>query len=132
MPEIARAPQQSLGDGARSGRRGGLENASAARDPERSEHIDKDLRSRRLAERDREALLVEPSQLDRSPRIVALSQGHVMLAPGDYAYVRGDVGHTVADLSRAAEYLDFTAQVGLRQGLTAEIEWLRERSGRAD
>ncbi len=51
-------------------------------------------------------LLVEPSQLDRSPRIVALSQGHVMLAPGDYAYVRGDVGHTTDfDVYRPARAL---------------------------
>jgi nucleoside-diphosphate-sugar epimerase len=44
---------------------------------------------------------------------------------------RGDVRHTVADLSRAAEYLQLTAQVGLRQGLTSEVAWLRARGGMA-
>lgn len=41
----------------------------------------------------------------------------------------GDIRHTVADLSRAAAYLQFKPRVGLRQGLTAEVAWLRARRG---
>ncbi len=37
-------------------------------------------------------LIVEPGQLAKSPRIVALPDGHVMLVPGERAYVRGDLG----------------------------------------
>jgi UDP-glucuronate 4-epimerase len=41
---------------------------------------------------------------------------------------RGDVRHTAADLSRAADLLGFRPQVDLRQGLAAEVEWLRTRT----
>ncbi len=51
-------------------------------------------------------LLVEPSVLDQSPRIVALSPGHVMLAPHELAYVRGPVGKTTRfDVYRPARAL---------------------------
>lgn len=51
-------------------------------------------------------LVVEPSQLDKAPRIVALAPGHVMLAQGSIAYVRGDVGqHTRFDVYRPAHPL---------------------------
>ncbi len=38
------------------------------------------------------ALIVEPDQLARSPRIVALQPGQMMLAPGQTAYVGGELG----------------------------------------
>ena len=51
-------------------------------------------------------LLVEPSVLELSPRIVALSPGHVMLAPHELAYVRGPVGKTTRfDVYRPARAL---------------------------
>ncbi len=51
-------------------------------------------------------LLVEPSQLARSPRIVALAPGHVILPPGGLAYVRGNLGgHTRFDVYRPAQAL---------------------------
>ncbi|MDE2119449.1 MAG: LysM peptidoglycan-binding domain-containing protein [Betaproteobacteria bacterium] len=51
-------------------------------------------------------LIVEPSQLDQSPRIVALAPGHVMVAPGSFAYVRGDLGsQTRFDVYRPARPL---------------------------
>ena len=37
-------------------------------------------------------LIVEPEQLAKSPRIVAVPDGHVMLIPGERAYVRGNMG----------------------------------------
>jgi hypothetical protein len=39
-------------------------------------------------------LIVEPDELDKSPRIVALAPHRVMLSPGDRAYVRGPLGAT--------------------------------------
>ncbi len=39
-------------------------------------------------------LIVEPDELAQSPRIVALTPEHAMLAPGDRAYVRGPLGAT--------------------------------------
>jgi hypothetical protein len=39
-------------------------------------------------------LIVEPDELQQSPRIVAVAPGHVMLSPGDRAYVRGPLGAT--------------------------------------
>ncbi len=39
-------------------------------------------------------LIVDPEQLQRSPRIVALGTGHVILEPQGIAYVRGPVGNT--------------------------------------
>ncbi len=59
-------------------------------------------------------LLVEPGQLAQSPRIVALAAGHVMVEPGDRAYVRGDIGKTARfDVYRPARALrnPFTHQV---------------------
>ena len=51
-------------------------------------------------------LIVEPSQLAKSPRIVALAPGHVMLTQASVAYVRGDVaGHTRFDVYRPAKPL---------------------------
>lgn len=43
-------------------------------------------------------------------------------------FARGDVRHTGADLSRAAELLGFRARVGFAEGYAAEIAWLRARS----
>jgi nucleoside-diphosphate-sugar epimerase len=39
----------------------------------------------------------------------------------------GDMRHTWADTSAAQEELGFTPQVALREGLAAEIDWLREQ-----
>jgi nucleoside-diphosphate-sugar epimerase len=39
----------------------------------------------------------------------------------------GDQRHTWADTSAARETLGFVSQVGLREGLAREVEWLRER-----
>ncbi len=38
----------------------------------------------------------------------------------------GDARDTWADLSRARELLDYAPSVGLRDGLSAEWEWVRE------
>lgn len=43
----------------------------------------------------------------------------------------GDVRHTWADTSRAREVLGFSPRVSLREGLTNEVAWLRERIGAA-
>jgi nucleoside-diphosphate-sugar epimerase len=37
----------------------------------------------------------------------------------------GDVSHTWADTSRAQAVLGFAPKVGLHEGLTREVEWLR-------
>ena len=39
---------------------------------------------------------------------------------------RGDVRHSLADISRAREYLDFSPRVGLREGLERTIEWWKQ------
>jgi UDP-glucose 4-epimerase len=39
----------------------------------------------------------------------------------------GDQRHTWADTSAAREILGYVSQVGLREGLAREVEWLRER-----
>ncbi len=44
------------------------------------------------------------------------------------ATARGDVKHTWADLTRARSLLGFHPRVGLREGLSAEAEWLRGRA----
>ncbi len=52
------------------------------------------------------ALIIEPDQLARSPRIVALQPGQMMLAPGQTAFVRGDLGDaTRFDVYRPAQPL---------------------------
>ena len=52
------------------------------------------------------ALIVEPDELARSPRIVALQPGQMMLAPGQTAYVRGELGEaTRFDVYRPAQPL---------------------------
>ena len=40
----------------------------------------------------------------------------------------GDVTHTEADLTRARSSLDWRPQVGLRDGVAAQVEWHRENS----
>ena len=51
-------------------------------------------------------LIIEPDELDKSPRIVALAPGRVMLTPGDRAYVRGTLGaSTRFDVYRPARPL---------------------------
>jgi nucleoside-diphosphate-sugar epimerase len=40
-------------------------------------------------------------------------------------FARGDVRHTVADLSRARDLLGFRASVRFREGYRREVEWLR-------
>ena len=40
---------------------------------------------------------------------------------------RGDVRHTAADLSRAQELLHFAPRIPVRQGLEAELSWVRGR-----
>ncbi|MHB1929805.1 MAG: NAD-dependent epimerase/dehydratase family protein [Acidimicrobiales bacterium] len=42
---------------------------------------------------------------------------------------RGDVRHTGADLSRARALLGFRPRVALREGLSAQVEWLRSVIG---
>ena len=45
----------------------------------------------------------------------------------DYRPARaGDVLHSLADISRAREFLDFTPRVGLREGLQLTIEWWKQ------
>ncbi|HEU4479702.1 MAG TPA: SDR family oxidoreductase [Pyrinomonadaceae bacterium] len=38
----------------------------------------------------------------------------------------GDVLHSLADISRAREFLDFTPRVGLREGLQLTIDWWKQ------
>ena len=42
-------------------------------------------------------------------------------------FARGDVYRTEADLTRARELLGFNAKVGFFEGLSAEVDWLRDR-----
>jgi len=35
----------------------------------------------------------------------------------------GDVRHSLADISRAADFLDFTPRIGLREGLQLTVDW---------
>lgn len=42
-------------------------------------------------------------------------------------FARGDVRHTGADLDRAENLLGWRARVSFREGLAAEVAWLRER-----
>ncbi|HUE84192.1 MAG TPA: SDR family oxidoreductase [Pyrinomonadaceae bacterium] len=45
----------------------------------------------------------------------------------DYQESRvGDVRHSLADISRAIEFLDFKPQVGLREGLKQTIDWWKQ------
>jgi nucleoside-diphosphate-sugar epimerase len=45
-------------------------------------------------------------------------------ATADYQDSRpGDVKHSLADISRAREFLEFSPRIGLREGLTRTIEW---------
>ncbi len=45
----------------------------------------------------------------------------------DYRPARaGDVLHSLADISRAREFLDFTPRVGLREGLQLTIDWWKQ------
>ena len=45
----------------------------------------------------------------------------------DYQESRvGDVRHSLADISRAIEFLDFKPQVGLREGLQQTIDWWKQ------
>jgi len=44
-----------------------------------------------------------------------------------HAFARGDVRHTGADLQRAEALLGWRARVDFRDGLAAEVAWLRER-----
>ena len=39
---------------------------------------------------------------------------------------RGDVRHSLADISRAREYLEFSPRVGLREGLERTIQWWKQ------
>jgi nucleoside-diphosphate-sugar epimerase len=39
---------------------------------------------------------------------------------------KGDVRQTLADVSRARQYLGYQPQVGLRDGLAAEWQWVRK------
>ena len=43
-------------------------------------------------------------------------------------FARGDVRHTVADRTRASTLLGFQPEVAFRDGLAAEVEWLRNRN----
>jgi nucleoside-diphosphate-sugar epimerase len=38
----------------------------------------------------------------------------------------GDVRHSLADISRAQEYLDFSPNIGLREGLQLTIDWWKQ------
>ena len=40
----------------------------------------------------------------------------------------GDARDTWADLRRAQEYLGYAPRVGLRDGLAAEWDWIREQA----
>ncbi len=40
---------------------------------------------------------------------------------------KGDVRHTAADISKAARDLGYQPQVGIREGLAREVEWVRSR-----
>ena len=42
-------------------------------------------------------------------------------------FARGDVYRTEADLTRAKELLGFNAKVGFFEGLSAEVDWIRDR-----
>ena len=45
----------------------------------------------------------------------------------DYKETRaGDVKHSLADISRARQYLDFEPKIGLREGLQLTIEWWKQ------
>ncbi len=51
-------------------------------------------------------------------------KGHVN---ADYQNPRaGDVVHSLADISRAREYLGFEPRVGLREGLQLTIDWWKQ------
>ena len=46
----------------------------------------------------------------------------------DYqAQRRGDVRHSLADITRAREYLNFEPRIGLREGLRLTIDWWKNR-----
>jgi nucleoside-diphosphate-sugar epimerase len=48
-------------------------------------------------------------------------------AKAEYEDARaGDVRHSLADISRARQVLDFEPQVGLRAGLELTIDWWRK------
>jgi len=61
-----------------------------------------------------EAVIFETNQLLNAPRIVAAQEGRVMLARGDTAYVRGDLGEE-------REYRIFREPRPLRDPVTKEI-----------
>jgi len=42
---------------------------------------------------------------------------------------KGDVRHTAADISKATRELGYRPQVGIREGLAREVEWVRGLSG---
>lgn len=47
--------------------------------------------------------------------------------PAEYHELRaGDVRHSLADISRAHEFLNFEPRVGLREGLNLTIDWWRQ------
>jgi nucleoside-diphosphate-sugar epimerase len=51
-------------------------------------------------------------------------KGHLK---ADYQQARtGDVVHSLADISRAREFLDFEPRVGLREGLQLTIDWWKQ------
>ncbi|KPJ62492.1 UDP-glucose 4-epimerase [candidate division WOR-1 bacterium DG_54_3] len=40
---------------------------------------------------------------------------------------KGDVIHTSADINKAKKHLNFVPKVGLKEGLTSEIEWMKKK-----
>jgi UDP-glucose 4-epimerase len=42
---------------------------------------------------------------------------------------KGDVKHTAADTSRASSEIGFAPEVGIREGLTSQVEWQKKRLG---
>ncbi len=71
-------------------------------------------------------LIIEPEQLARAPRIVALASQRSMLAPGDRAFVRGPLGHaTHFDVYRPARPLREPASGRI-------IAWQADYLGRVD
>jgi hypothetical protein len=61
-----------------------------------------------------EAVIFQGNELDAAPRIVATDEGHVMMARGDTAYVRGEFGNN-------REYRIFRTPKPLRDPTTKEI-----------
>ena len=61
-----------------------------------------------------EAIIFQGNELDTAPRIVATQEGRVILARGDTAYVRGDLG-------AARDYRIFREATPLRDPATGEV-----------